>query len=340
MTSSSAVRDAIRGARRRTLPSARPRRLGLLDLALAAAILAVTATRTPLGSLAWYAGARARGHAGDLPTLTAFFESGAASPPLPDTIRPPEPGPVAPGALPEPWRSGAATLLAERVPDGLGAALVAAGEVPDAERALAAIDRAWARTGSAERAMEEAAVGAEVVARAVERARAAGERDPGAFDAHRRFLPPHAAREADRFVGGALALATVLDLAWPIHVEHRVTSPFGERLHPTLKIRKRHTGVDLGVPIGTPVRAAQAGRLAVVGESGASGKYVVVDHGHGVKTSYCHLSETPLARGDEVARGDEIARSGNTGRSTGPHLHYAVAIAGRWVDPEAFRPRP
>ncbi len=339
MTGPSAVRDAIRGRGSKAALPARPRRLGVLDLALALAILAVTGARTPLGSLTWYAAERLRGHERELPTLTAFFESGAAAPPLPAELAPPVPVPSAPGGLPDPWRTGAATMLASEIPDGLRASLAADGGAVDAERALAAIDAEYARTREAGLALEVAALGRDVVDRAIERATAAGEAEPASFDAHRRFLPPGAARDADRFVGGALALATVLDFAWPLSVPHRVTSPFGERMHPTLKVRKKHTGVDLGVPIGTPVASAQAGRLAVVGESAVSGKYVVVNHGYGVKTSYCHLSETPLAQGGEVARGQEIARSGNTGRSTGPHLHYAVAIAGRWVDPERFRPR-
>lgn len=330
----SEIREALRGSRP-PLAADRPRRWGLLDLALAAGVLAVAVARTPVGSLLWYAGERLRGHEAELPTLTAFFETGAAAPPLPDVlVSPPPPADPAAVGLPEPWRTGAATLLAKDVPGPLrptdGGDAVA--------HALAAIDAEYLRSPDPVGALERAALGAEVVDRAVSRATAAGEAEPLRFEAHRRFLPPDAAREADRFVGGAVALATALDFAWPIAVPHRVTSPFGERMHPTLHVRKNHTGVDLGVPIGTPVLTAQAGRLSVVGESAVSGRYVVVDHGFGVRTSYCHLSETPLRQGSTVTRSDEIGRSGNTGRSTGPHLHYGVAIAGKWVDPERFRP--
>lgn len=328
----SAVAEALR-ARPSPAP-ARPRRLGLLDALLAVAIAWFGATRTPVGSLVWYGAERLRGHERELPTLTAFFQTGATAPPLPEQFVPPPP--VEPGApgLPEPWRTGAATMLAAAIPP----ALAGPGEGEPAARALAAIDAVYDADRDPVRALERAALGDEVVARAVERATAAGEPEPASFDGHRRFLPPDAAREADRFVGGAVALATALDFAWPLAVPHRVTSPFGERMHPTLHVRKHHSGVDLGVPVGTAVSSAQAGRLSVVGESEVSGRYVVVDHGFGVRTSYCHLSETPVPQGSSVARGQVVARSGNTGRSTGPHLHYGVAIAGKWVDPERFRP--
>jgi murein DD-endopeptidase MepM/ murein hydrolase activator NlpD len=335
MTLDRSVRDALRARDRKAGP-ARIRRLGVLDLVLTFAILAFVATRTPVGSLVWYGVERLRGHERDLPTLTAFFDSGAVAPPLPTELHLPPVAPATPGQLPEPWRTGAVTLLTAEVPAALGAVTPPGGDAVAA--ALAVIDAEYAREPDPAWTLEVAAVGREVAERAVERAAAAGEAEPRRFAAHRRFLPPAAAREADRFVGGVTALATALDFAWPLAVPHRLTSPFGERLHPTLKVRKNHTGVDLGVPIGTPVLSAQAGRLAVVGESGVSGKYVVVDHGFGVRTSYCHLSETPLKQGGHVERGDEIAKSGNTGRSTGPHLHYGVAIAGRWVDPERFRP--
>ena len=97
---------------------------------------------------------------------------------------------------------------------------------------------------------------------------------------------------------------------------------------------------DLSVPLGTPVISAQAGTITVVGEGGANGKYVVVDHGFGVRTSYCHLSEWQVTKGQVVQRGDPIALSGNTGRSTGPHLHFNVKVAGELVDPLGLRREP
>ena len=80
-------------------------------------------------------------------------------------------------------------------------------------------------------------------------------------------------------------------------------------------------------------------RMAVsaVASDSTSGTYVIVDHGHGGRTTYCHLSEALVEHGAKVARGTQLAKSGNTGRSTGPHLHYIVRIAGEAVDPARWR---
>ena len=85
------------------------------------------------------------------------------------------------------------------------------------------------------------------------------------------------------------------------------------------------------------MHAAQAGTLVAVGENTISGRFAVVDHGYGLRTSYCHLEEVDAVRGAEVIRGAPFARTGNTGRTTGPHLHFVVKIGGHEVDPEAFR---
>ncbi|MCA9495251.1 MAG: M23 family metallopeptidase [Myxococcales bacterium] len=339
----SVIREALSEqgtSRRRSSPSGGRPRWGVLDLCLTVLVVAAMITRTPTGGLLTYGWERLRGHSADLPTLTAWFSSGAAAPPAEILDALPAPLPAVPDALPEPWRTATNSSLSGRIPHPLRDRLKEAGQPVDAEHALLAIDEIFRRTQDPTLALEEAALGTDAVTRAVGRAAAAGEEEPVRFESHRRFLSASSADEADRFVGGTVALATVLDLAWPLQIEHRITSPYGERMHPTLKVRKFHDGIDLSVPIGTEIHAAQAGKLAVVGKGGASGNYVVMDHGFGVRTSYCHLSETPLARGTEVERGDVIALSGNTGRSTGPHLHYGVRIAGKTVDPERFRSRP
>ncbi|WP_426750143.1 M23 family metallopeptidase [Myxococcus sp. Y35] len=135
----------------------------------------------------------------------------------------------------------------------------------------------------------------------------------------------------------ALALATAFGLAWPVHESARVTSPFGERFHPVLGRRKLHTGVDLGVPVGTAVMAVADGVVRRASEDAVNGRVLVVDHGRGVTTAYCHNSELLVAVGQRVTRGQLVARSGNTGRSTGPHLHYQLELAARPVDPLKFR---
>ncbi|MBA2320986.1 MAG: M23 family metallopeptidase [Deltaproteobacteria bacterium] len=277
-------------------------------------------TRSPLGALGWFAVERLRGHGAEMPTLTAFFATGAV--PLPDTATLVLAAPAAPPpaeGLPEPWRSAAIVVLSP------------------SDETLAAIDASYASSPVPEDALEDAAIGRDLRERAVARARASGDAEPESYAVHRRYLPNNAQREADRVVGGTAALATALDLAWPIAVPHRVASGFGERIHPILKTRKLHNGVDLPVPVGTPVLAAQAARVTVVGEDGLNGRFAVLDHGYGIRTSYCHLDGVDVARDAALDRGQVFARSGNTGRSTGPHLHYTLKIGGRAVDPLRFR---
>ncbi|WP_342380287.1 M23 family metallopeptidase [Myxococcus stipitatus] len=186
---------------------------------------------------------------------------------------------------------------------------------------------------------EEARVTAVFVGRvparyALERAEAEG----GALslEALSRQLPP-GFEAASVGAAQALALSTAFGLAWPVSEGARVTSPFGERYHPVLGTRKMHTGVDLGVPTGTAVAAVAEGVVRRASEDAVNGRVLVLDHGRGVTTAYCHNSELLVRVGEQVTRGQLIARSGNTGRSTGPHLHYQLELASRPMDPLKFR---
>lgn len=100
--------------------------------------------------------------------------------------------------------------------------------------------------------------------------------------------------------------------------------------------RSIHTGLDISAAMGDPVRAANAGRVALASDLYLSGKTVILDHGLGVFTTYGHLSEFEVKRGDQAGRGDIIGRVGSTGRSTGPHLHWGVRIRDSRVDPESL----
>lgn len=115
--------------------------------------------------------------------------------------------------------------------------------------------------------------------------------------------------------------------------EGRVSSSFGWRQHPVSGGMKFHQGVDIAMPVGRDVPAAQAGRVAFAGEQGGYGLTVVVDHGNGVSTRYAHLSEIRVQAGDMVADGQTIALSGATGRVTGAHLHFEVLDKGKPIDP-------
>lgn len=105
-----------------------------------------------------------------------------------------------------------------------------------------------------------------------------------------------------------------------------VTSNYGYRWG------RLHAGTDVGVPTGTTVRASRAGQVVTAGWVGGYGNCVMIDHGDGIWTVYGHLSEITTSVGAYVDQGDQIALSGNTGRSTGPHLHFEVRVNGSAVD--------
>jgi murein DD-endopeptidase MepM/ murein hydrolase activator NlpD len=186
-------------------------------------------------------------------------------------------------------------------------------------------------------ALELHAIGPEARARAIRRARAAGEAEPERLSAHARYLSKADARRADEEVIQVLSLATALDLAWPVDPSARVSSRFGYRTHPTLGTKKLHEGVDIAIPIGTPVHAAGSGRVTRAREDRVNGKHVIIDHGHRVRSAYCHGDALHVSRGQAVGRGEHVMDSGNTGRSTGPHLHFGLRIGGRPIDPAPFQ---
>ena len=111
----------------------------------------------------------------------------------------------------------------------------------------------------------------------------------------------------------------------------RLSSPFGPRWG------RIHEGIDIAVPEGTPVKAAECGKVSFVSENaGGYGKLVRIDHGYGVQTAYGHMRKITAAEGDTVAAGTEIALSGNTGNSTGPHLHFEIIKDGEQIDPTPY----
>lgn len=99
-----------------------------------------------------------------------------------------------------------------------------------------------------------------------------------------------------------------------------------------------HTGIDLASPVGAPTRAAASGTVVAVRDLGrrSYGKYIVVDHGNGVSTLYAHNSQLLVSVGQTVSQGQTIARSGQTGRATGPHIHFEIKVNGRAINPERY----
>lgn len=134
---------------------------------------------------------------------------------------------------------------------------------------------------------------------------------------------------------GADGFCSPIGAGW----ESRVTSEFGSRIDPITHKLKGHSGMDLAVPTGTPIRAALPGTVtASKYNAGGYGYYVMIDHGNGLSTLYGHCSKLLARVGQAVEAGDIIALSGNTGRSTGPHLHFEVRVSGERTDPRYYLP--
>jgi murein DD-endopeptidase MepM/ murein hydrolase activator NlpD len=121
---------------------------------------------------------------------------------------------------------------------------------------------------------------------------------------------------------------------WP--VEGRLLSSFGRRIDPFSGEGAFHTGVDLTAEIGTPVKAAADGVIALAEYSGGYGRLVVIDHGKSLQTFYAHLSRIDVVPGQEIRRGQIVGASGASGRVTSPHLHYEVRQGGTPINPYIF----
>lgn len=120
-------------------------------------------------------------------------------------------------------------------------------------------------------------------------------------------------------------------------VAGRFSSVFGKRRYYNGQSEpKTHTGLDIAAPTGTPVIAPSAASVALVADRFITGNTVVLDHGGGMLSMYCHLNTTDVAEGDTLNTGDKLGEVGATGRVTGPHLHWSIWLNGTWVEPQLF----
>ncbi len=125
-----------------------------------------------------------------------------------------------------------------------------------------------------------------------------------------------------------------MQFSWP--VKGIITSPFGLRRFFNGQARHPHSGLDIAVPAGTEIKAPAAGIVRATGNYFFNGNAVFIDHGQGLVTMYCHMEKILVHNGQQVKRGQVIGLVGQTGRATGPHLHWGVSLNDTMVDPRLF----
>jgi hypothetical protein len=325
-------------------------RSGLLNLFASLLCLWAAAYHTPVGALLRSISARLLGTHSSARPLLSYYSGGVwelrgtemnieSTPEVPDPqmLAAVPFGPalgrgiyVVYGKLPyEQRRQGSA--LATRY-GFVPSALDQPGTGPEAATTL--VDKCKAELGSEDAAVLAFFAGYDTARYAAERTKAEGY--PLTLERLALRLPADAAPALDS-ASQALVLTTAYGLSWPVPFGTRVSSPFGWRDHPLLGRKQLHTGVDLSVAEGSDVHATAAGTVSRVSEDAVNGKIVIVDHGRGVTTAYCHNSAFRVTLGQTVKEGDVIAYSGNSGRSTGPHVHYQLELGHQPVDPLLFK---
>ncbi len=136
----------------------------------------------------------------------------------------------------------------------------------------------------------------------------------------------------------ARADSNILPAGWPIN--GRLMDGFGHRSDPFSGEGAMHTGLDISAPVGTGVKATADGIVMFANWNSGYGRCVIVDHGNGYQTLYGHLSRIEVIEGQEIRQGETVGRVGNSGRSTGPHLHYEVRVHSMPVNPYRFVAHP
>lgn len=188
--------------------------------------------------------------------------------------------------------------------------------------AQAEMDRLSEEEGSLQQALAEAQAAEAEANRRIEAAMAAASASSGGY----------VDTSGDVFVP-----ASAGTFIWPFDQSYPITSGFVNRISPIWGSAELHTGLDIGAPYGTTIRASAAGRVLVSEfNNGGYGNYVVIDHGNGYSTLYGHASLNLVQAGQTVVQGQAIAQVGSTGWSTGPHLHFEIRINNSPVDPSSY----
>lgn len=126
------------------------------------------------------------------------------------------------------------------------------------------------------------------------------------------------------------------DDAFKLPANGRLASRFGLRRIFNGEPRAPHSGLDVAVPLGTPITASAHGQVLAIDDYFFNGKTVFIDHGNGLISMYCHLNHIDVRAGEPVQQGQRLGQAGMTGRASGPHLHWGVVLNGVMVDPELF----
>jgi murein DD-endopeptidase MepM/ murein hydrolase activator NlpD len=140
-----------------------------------------------------------------------------------------------------------------------------------------------------------------------------------------------------RAIYAQVSKAIDLSAGFTMPLQGRTTSLFGHRRFFNDQPRSPHSGLDIAAPTGTPITAPAPGTVALVDDLYYNGKTVFLDHGQGLITMYCHLSDQTVTTGQVVEQNQQIGLVGATGRVTGPHLHWSVSLNGYRIDPLTFR---
>jgi murein DD-endopeptidase len=338
----------------------RPRRRGLFDGLLMFVLIYAVYAKTPLGAIGETAVNMARGQK-DRPSWLATFKGRETSVKLEGAVAD---ATKAEGELPAAIKLAAETHKVD--PEAVASLIALHGQCNPTVCDMATPPRAsslWPAVAGKPRmtaddvakalaegkkqlgpemelGVEAMWIGPVAVKLAVEQADRSHLADPADAEAHAEFLAPSTRRGPLQAALAVIAVYRMRTLAWPASTSFRITSPYGERIHPVTGLKSFHNGTDLGVPTGTPLVAAHKGSVKRSSRDSVSGNYVILQHGLGIETVYCHLSESGVAEGNRVRRKDTIGLSGATGRVTGPHLHYIVRVHEKSVDPEKYGESP